>query len=172
MVMGRAKLVNDVVDLVPIMYMFSTNLYRNVYSVLLDGWYTIQELRDMFGDGIEEALKILKSAGMLEVRWRMPKDPAGKPEKEYHVTYTHINASFYISLIDFNKVLDIIFMPEDDFESMVKKIIDEIKAGRMSVQHISKELKLDPIVVRAIAKRSLKLNLKGNIIEIAEEIEI
>jgi predicted DNA-binding ArsR family transcriptional regulator len=109
---------------------------------------------------------------MLEVRWRMPKDPAGKPEKEYHVTYTHLNASFYISLIDLNKVLEVIFMPEDDFEELVKKIIEEIKAGRISVQHISRELKLDPIVVRAAAKRSLKLNLKGNIVEVAEEVEI
>jgi len=170
--MRRAKLVNDVVDLVPIMHMFSTTTYKRVYSALLDGWYTIQELREMFGDGVEEALKILKSAGMLEVRWRMPKDPAGIPEKEYHVTYTHLNASFYVSLIEFNKVLDIIFMPEDEFEDVVRKIVDEIRAGRMSVQHISRELKLDPIVVRAIAKRSLRLNLKGNIVEISKEVEV
>ena len=117
-------------------------------------------------------MKILKSAGMLEVRWRMPKDPAGKPEKEYHVTNTHLNASFYVSLIELNKVLEVIFMPEDEFEGVVKKVIDEIKAGRMSVQHISRDLKLEPIVVRAIAKRSLKLNLKGNIVEIAKEEEI
>ncbi|RLI82356.1 MAG: ArsR family transcriptional regulator [Archaeoglobales archaeon] len=170
--MRRAKLVNDVVDLVPIMHMFSTTTYKRVYSALLNGWYTIQELREMFGDGVEEALKILKSAGMLEVRWRMPKDPAGIPEKEYHVTYTHLNASFYVSLIEFNKVLDIIFMPEDEFEDVVRKIVDEIRAGRMSVQHISRELKLDPIVVRAIAKRSLRLNLKGNIVEISKEVEV
>ncbi|ADB57296.1 ArsR family transcriptional regulator [Archaeoglobus profundus] len=170
--MRRVKLVNDVVDLVPILYMFSTTTYKNVYSALLDDWYTLNELKEMFGEGVEEALKILKSAGMLEVRWRMPKDPAGKPEKEYHVTYTHLNASFYVSLIELNKVLEVIFMPEDEFEEVVKKVIDEIKAGRMSVQHISRDLKLEPIVVRAIAKRSLKLNLKGNIVEIAKEEEI
>jgi len=170
--MRRAKLVNDVVDLVPIMHMFSTTVYKNVYTALLDGWHTMCELKEKFGDGVEEALKILKSAGMLEVRWRMPKDPAGKPEKEYHVTYTHLNASLYVSLIELNKVLEIIFMPDDEFEELVKDIMDEIRAGRMSVQHISRELKLDPIVVRAIAKRSLKLNLKGNIVEISKEVEI
>jgi predicted DNA-binding ArsR family transcriptional regulator len=42
----------------------------------------------------------------------------------------------------------------------------------MSVQYISRDLNLEPIVVRAIAKRSLKLNLKGNIVEIAKEEEI
>ncbi|WP_457549836.1 ArsR family transcriptional regulator [Archaeoglobus sp.] len=170
--MRRVKLINDVVDLVPILHMFSTTTYKNVYSALLDGWFTLSELRERFGEGVEEALKILKSAGMLEVRWRMPKDPAGKPEKEYHVTYTHMNASFYVSLIELNKVLEVIFMPEDEFEEVVRKVIDEIKAGRMSVQHISRDLKLEPIVVRAIAKRSLKLNLKGNIVEIAKEEEI
>ncbi len=170
--MRRVKLVNDVVDLVPILHMFSTTTYKNVYSALLDNWYTLNELREMFGEGVEEALKILKSAGMLETRWRMPKDPAGKPEKEYHVNYTHINASFYLSLIELNKVLEVIFMPEDEFEELVKKVIDEIKAGRTSVQYISKDLNIEPIVVRAIAKRSLKLNLKGNIVEIAKEEEI
>ncbi len=170
--MRRVKLVNDVVDLVPILHMFSTTTYKNVYSALLDNWYTLSELREMFGEGVEEALKILKSAGMLETRWRMPKDPAGKPEKEYHVNYTHINASFYLSLIELNKVLEVIFMPEDEFEELVKKVIDEIKAGRTSVQYISKDLNIEPIVVRAIAKRSLKLNLKGNIVEIAKEEEI
>ena len=170
--MRRVKLVNDVVDLVPILHMFSTTTYKNVYSALLDNWYTLNELREMFGEGVEEALKILKSAGMLETRWRMPKDPAGKPEKEYHVNYTHINASFYLSLIELNKVLEVIFMPEDEFEELVKKVIEEIKAGRTSVQYISKDLNIEPIVVRAIAKRSLKLNLKGNIVEIAKEEEI
>ncbi len=170
--MRRVKLVNDVVDLVPILHMFSTTTYKNVYSALLDNWYTLSELREMFGEGVEEALKILKSAGMLEMRWRMPKDPAGKPEKEYHVNYTHINASFYLSLIELNKVLEVIFMPEDEFEELVKKVIEEIKAGRTSVQYISKDLNIEPIVVRAIAKRSLKLNLKGNIVEIAKEEEI
>ncbi len=170
--MRRVKLVNDVVDLVPILHMFSTTTYKNVYSALLDSWYTLNELKEMFGEGVEEALKILKSAGMLEMRWRMPKDPAGKPEKEYHVNYTHINASFYLSLIELNKVLEVIFMPEDEFEELVKKVIDEIKAGRTSVQYISRDLNIEPIVVRAIAKRSLKLNLKGNIVEIAKEEEI
>lgn len=170
--MRRVKLVNDVVDLVPILYMFSTTTYKNVYSALLDRWYTLNELKEMFGEGVEEALRILKSAGMLEMRWRMPKDPAGKPEKEYHVNYTHINASFYLSLVELNKVLEVVFMPDDKFEEMVKKIMDEIKAGRISVQYISRDLNLEPIVVRAIAKRSLKLNLKGNIVEIAKEEEI
>ena len=171
-VMRRAKLVNDIVELVPILHMFSTNLYKNVYDALLMDWLTFNELKEKFGEGVEEALKILKHAGMLEVRWRMPKDPAGKPEKEYHVSYTHINASFYVPLRDLNRILDVVFMPEDEFEEWVRKVIDEVKAGRMSVQHISKSLGLEPLVVRAIAKRSLKLNLKGNIVELAKEEEL
>jgi len=168
----RVKLVNDIVELVPILQLFSTNLYKNVYEALLSDWFTFNELKDRFGEGVEEALKILKHAGMLEVKWRMPSDPAGKPEKEYHVSYTHINASFYTSLKDLNKILEVVFMPEDEFEEIVNKIIDEIKAGRMSVQHISKSLNLDPITVRAIAKRSLRLHLKGQIIEISKEEEL
>ena len=64
----RAKLVNDIVELVPIFQLLSTETYKNVYNALLNGWYTSKELKDLFGDGFEEALKILKQAGMLEVK--------------------------------------------------------------------------------------------------------
>ena len=168
----RAKLVNDIVELVPILQLFSTNLYRNVYETLLSEWLTFNELKERFGEGVEEALKILKHAGMLEVKWRMPSDPAGKPEKEYHVSYTHISANFYAPLKDLNKILEVVFMPDDEFEEIVQKIIDEIKAGRMSVQHISRSLGLDPIIIRAVAKKSLKLNLKGQLVELAKEEEL
>ncbi len=168
----RAKLVNDVVELIPIFHLLSTETYRKVYSALLEGWYTIPELQEMFGEGYEKALKILKHAGMLEAKWRMPSDPGGKPEKEYHVSYTHVSANFYISLRDLNKVLEVVFMSDDELEEYVEKIVEEIKAGRTSVTYITKDLNLDPLFLRAIAKRSLKLNLKGQLIELANDEEL
>jgi predicted DNA-binding ArsR family transcriptional regulator len=168
----RAKLVSDIVELVPILQLFSTNLYKNVYETLLSEWLTFNELRERFGEGVEEALKILKHAGMLEVKWRMPSDPAGKPEKEYHVSYTHVDARFYSSLKDLNKILEIVFMPDDEFENYAKMIENEVKSGRMSVAHICKSLNLDPLFVRAVAKRSIRLNLKGQLIELAKDEEI
>jgi len=168
----RAKLVNDIVELVPIFQLLSTETYRKVYTALLEGWHTLDELKERFGGGFEEALRILKHAGMLEAKWRMPSDPGGKPEKEYHVSYTHISANFYISLKDLNKVLEVVFMPDDEFEEYVRLIVNEIKAGRMSVPHICRSLNLDPLVVRAVAKRSLRLNLKGQLVELAKNEEI
>lgn len=168
----RAKLINDIVEFVPILQIFSTNVYKNVYESLLVEWLTFNELRERFGEGVEEALKILKHAGMLEVKWRMPSDPKGKPEKEYHVSYTHLSANFYASLKDLNQILDVVFMPDDEFEEVVQKIIQEIKAGRMSVPHISRSLGLDPLFIRAVAKKSLKLNVKGQLVELAKDEEI
>jgi len=168
----RAKLINDIVEFVPILQIFSTNVYKNVYESLLVEWLTFNELKERFGEGVEEALKILKHAGMLEVKWRMPSDPKGKPEKEYHVSYTHLSANFYASLKDLNQILDVVFMPDDEFEEIVQKIIQEIKAGRMSVPHISRSLGLDPLFIRAVAKKSLKLNVKGQLVELAKDEEI
>ncbi len=168
----RAKLVNDIVELVPILYIFSTNLYRNVYETLLSEWLTFDELVERFGEGVEDALKILKNAGMLEMKWRMPSSPSETPQKEYHVSYTHLSANFYVSLKDLNRILEIVFMPDDEFEKIVSGIIDEIKAGRMSVPHISRSLGLEGLVIRAAAKRSLKLNVKGQLVELAKEEEI
>jgi predicted DNA-binding ArsR family transcriptional regulator len=168
----RAKLVSDIVELVPILQIFSTKIYRKVYESLLDRWMTFKELENEFGDGVEEALKILKHAGMLEVKWRMPANPGDTPEKEYHVSYTHLSANFYTSLKDLNKILEIIFLPDNEIENIVSKIIDEINVGRMSVPHISRSLELDPLIIRAAAKRSLKLNVKGQLIELAKDQEI
>uniref|UniRef100_A0A7J2TH71 ArsR family transcriptional regulator n=1 Tax=Archaeoglobus fulgidus TaxID=2234 RepID=A0A7J2TH71_ARCFL len=168
----RAKLVNDIVDLIPIFQLLSTEMHRKVYSALLDEWLTLKELRERFGDGFEETLRILKHAGMLEVKWRMPSDPGGKPEKEYHVSYTHISANFYVSLKDFNRILEIVFMPDDEVEKHVEKIIREVQMGRNSVGHIMKVLNYDPMFIRAIVKRSLKLNLKGQLIELSKDEEI
>ncbi len=168
----RAKLVNDIVELVPILYLFSTKLYRDVYETLLSEWLTMDELVERFGEGVEEALKILKSAGMLNMKWRMPSSPSEQPKKEYHVSYTHLSANFYISLKDFNKILEVVFMPDDEFEKIVNDIIEEIKAGRMSVPHISRSLGLEGLVIRAAAKRSLKLNVKGQLVELAKEEEL
>jgi len=168
----RAKLVSDIVELVPILQIFSTKIYRRVYESLLDRWMTHEELEREFGDGVEEALKILKHAGMLEVRWRMPLNPGGTPEKEYHVSYTHLSANFFASLKDLNKILEVIFLPDDELEEIVSKIIQEINVGRMSVPHISRSLQLDPLFIRAAAKRSLKLNIKGQLVELAKNEEI
>ncbi|RLI88632.1 MAG: ArsR family transcriptional regulator [Archaeoglobales archaeon] len=168
----RAKLVSDIVEFVPILHIFSTNLYKNVYDTLLTEWLTLAELKERFGEGVEEALRILKHAGMLETKWRMPSEPAGKPEKEYHVSYTHISANFYASLRDFNRMLEVVFMPDDEFEEMVSRIIQEVKAGKMSVPHISRSLGLDALIIRAVAKRSLKLNIKGQLVELAKDEEI
>lgn len=168
----RAKLVNDIVELIPIFQLLSSEYHRKVYSALLDSWLTIDELRKNFGDNFEETLRILKNAGMLEVRWRMPTDPAGKPEKEYHVSYTHISANFYVSLKEFNRILEIIFMSDDEIEEHVQKIKKEVELGRNSVGHITKTLNYDPLFVRAIVKKSLKFNLKGQLIEFAKNEEI
>ncbi|MFW5935822.1 MAG: ArsR family transcriptional regulator, partial [Candidatus Hadarchaeota archaeon] len=86
--------------------------------------------------------------------------------------YTHLSASLYTPLRDINTILEIISMPDDEFEEAVEKIIGEIKAGKKSVPYISKDLGIDSLYIRAVAKKSLDLVLKGQHIEIAEDEEI
>lgn len=167
----RAKLVNDIVELIPILQLFSTKTYRNVYEALLMDRMTFEELESKYGD-CREALKVLKHAGMLEAKWRMPSEPNEKPQKEYHVSYTHLSASLYTPLRDINTILEVISMPDDEFEETVEKIIGEINTGKKSVPYISKSLGIDALYIRSVAKKALALVLKGQHIEIAGDEEV
>jgi len=59
-------------------------------------------------------------------------DDVGRTRREVwrrcrgHVSYTHLSANFYVSLKDLNRILDVVFMPDDEFEKMVNDIISEI----------------------------------------------
>ena len=58
----RAKLVSDLVELVPVLQLLSTETYRKVYETLLSEWKTLNELKELYGEKVEEVLKILKNA--------------------------------------------------------------------------------------------------------------
>ena len=146
-------------------------MVKGLYEVFAEDFKKFPPGVSWFGD-VTEALKVLKHAGMLEVKWRMPSEPQGKPEKEYHVSYTHLSASIYSPLKDLNTILEIVSMPDDEFDEIVEKIIAEIDAGRKSVPYISKSLGLDPLYIRSVAKRSLKLTLKGQLVELAKDEEL
>lgn len=166
------KIINDPSDLVPLLQIFSSRIYRGVYDELSKGWRTLEELKAVVDGNVEEALKVLKKGGLIETQWRMPENPGDAPVKEYRSTYSLVTANFQCSMKHLNELLNVAFMPENTLEEFNSKIVNEIRKGNSSIIHISRDLGLDPMFVKGIAKRSLKLNVKGQRVEIAREEEI
>ncbi|MHC1567775.1 MAG: ArsR family transcriptional regulator [Candidatus Syntropharchaeia archaeon] len=161
----RTRIVNDPTDFIPLLRAFSGEKHKKIFDILSTGWKTEKELEEMLGFDVKPSLKILERSGLLESRWRMP-EPGKTPEKEYFSSYAKVMANFQCSLKDFGDLIMIAFMDEEVLEKTTEKIVGHIQEGRNSVNNLSRALDVSPTFLKGIVKRSPKLNIKGQRIEI------
>src|SRR5665811_749253 len=96
---NRTRIVNDPADLVPLLQVFKSDSHKRVFSSLLNGWKTENELEEILQEDIYNSLEILKKIGLIESKWRMP-EPGHTPQIEYHTCYSKLRADFQcLSLI-------------------------------------------------------------------------
>jgi predicted DNA-binding ArsR family transcriptional regulator len=91
---GHIRIVNDPVDLVPLLMTFNDPSFKKVYELLNKSWLTEDEIRAQVSDDtVMVCLQLLKKGNLVEEQWRMPK-PGAKPEKEFRATYNKFRANF------------------------------------------------------------------------------
>jgi len=164
----RTRIISDPADFVPLLRIFLFAEYRKLLEELSDGWKTEDELRAKLGEDVKEGLHILMRSGLLESRWRMP-EPGKKPEREYHTSYSNVIANFQCSLKEFADLVDVAYMDDKQFEYLEKPIMDLISAGRNSLNVVSKTLDLSIVSLKAIVKRSHKMCIRGQKIEMVKK---
>lgn len=80
---GHIRIVNDPVELVPLLMTFNSPAFKKVYELLSKSWMTEEELQAQVNDeSVPVCLQILKKGNLVEEQWRMPK-PCEKPLKEF-----------------------------------------------------------------------------------------
>ena len=85
---GHIRIVNDPVELVPLLMTFNSPAFKKVYELLSKSWMTEDELQAQVKDeSVSLCLQVLKKGNLVEEQWRMPK-PGEKPLKEFRGTYT------------------------------------------------------------------------------------
>lgn len=164
---GGIKIINDPADFVLLLEIFSSRTHKRAFDEIFSGWRTEEELTGVVGHGVKDILEILRECGLLEMKWRMP-EHGGKPDEEYHTSYSQIMANFQCSLKDFADMVMIASMNEEEISGITEEIVEEAANGNKSVSNLCKTLGIAPAFVRGVAHKSHRFVVKGQRIELLD----
>jgi len=166
----RTRIINDPSDLVPLLQAFGSAVHKKIFDELSREWRTERELSDIFGDeaGVHRSVALLRKSGLIETKWRVPV-PGASPEKEYHSTYSRIQANFGATMEDLSELISLTFMSDEDLREVTEKLQKMVNGGNNSLSNLSRELGLSQVFIRGVAKRAEGLAVRGQRIEPYEE---
>jgi predicted DNA-binding ArsR family transcriptional regulator len=166
----RTRIINDPSDLVPLLQAFGSDVHKRVFDELRREWHTERELAMLAGDesSVHRSVALLRKSGLIETKWRVP-EPGASPEKEYHSTYSRVQANFGASMEDLSELINLTFMSDEELRSVSEKLQKMVKGGNSSLSNLSRELGLSQMFIRGVAKRAEGLAVRGQRIEPYEE---
>ena len=166
----RTRIINDPSDLVPLLQAFGSNVHKKIFDELSRDWHTERELTLLVGDeaSVHRSVALLRKSGLVETKWRVP-EPGLSPEKEYHSTYSRIQANFGATMEDLSELISLTFMSDEELRVVIEKLQKMVEGGNSSLSNLSRELGLSQIFIRGVAKRAEGLAVRGQRIEPYEE---
>lgn len=158
---GHIRIVNDPVELVPLLMTFNDPMYKKVYELLNKSWMTEEEIQaQVQEDNVPVCLQILKKGNLVEEQWRMPK-PGKKPEKEFRATYNKFRANFQCNLSDLSDILYLSLSNDENLREVVENIEAELGKGNSSINDLARKFAVSPVFVKGLAKRIPHMDVKG-----------
>lgn len=168
--MNRIKVINEPAELVSVFRAVDTDLKREVFKEISADWRTANQIEDKFGKDGRKALRLFEKMKLVETRWQQPSEGTGeKPVKAYHTYYSsfHINTS--ASVFEISDIIAAAGIPDKDFKKMEERIIKMVGVEGKFSGDVAEELKVSATMLKALVKRSAKLDYRGHRIEIYEE---
>jgi predicted DNA-binding ArsR family transcriptional regulator len=160
----RIKVVNDVSDLVPILRAVGTPLRLKVVQRLGEEWLTLQDVEREFGEEGKAALAFFEKLRLIDTRW-VAREGRRQPDKSYHFYYSTININTTSPLAEISEVLAIATMPAKEYERLEQRIHAAVGPDGRFFSDVAEELKMSPTRLKALVKRSEKLEYRGHRIE-------
>ena len=158
---GHIRIVNDPVELVPLLMTFNDTTFKKVYEILNKSWLTEDEIMAQVNDdSVALCLQLLKKGNLVEEQWRMPK-PGAKPEKEFRATYNKFRANFQCNLSDLSDIIYISLSNDESLREVVGKVEEELGKGNISINDLSRKLGVSPVFIKGLAKRVPQMDVKG-----------
>ncbi|MFA4934909.1 MAG: ArsR family transcriptional regulator [Candidatus Methanoperedens sp.] len=166
----RTRIINEPSDIVPLLRAFGSANHKKVFDSLQNDWKTEEEIEKEVGFNPHESIDTLKKSGFIESKWRMPQ-PGKTPEKEYHSSYSRVQVNFQCTVEDLSDMIMVTFKSDSEIRNYLDLIEKEVKAGNQSMNGLQRVIDKSIMFIRAIARRSSILTVKGQRIEIFGETE-
>lgn len=166
----RTRIINEPSDIVPLLRAFGSDNHKKVFDCLQNGWKTEEEIEKDVGFKSYESLDILKKSGFVESKWRMPQ-PGQMPEKEYHSSYSKVQVNFQCTVEDLSDMIMVTFKSDNEIRNYIDLIEKEVKSGNQSMNGLQRVVDKSIMFIRAVARRSNILLVKGQRIELFGETE-
>lgn len=158
---GHIRIVNDPVELVPLLMTFNDPAFKKVYELLSKSWLTEEEIQSQVNEGrVQLCLQILKKGNLVEEQWRMPKR-GQKPEKEFRATYNKFRANFQCNLQDLSDIIYLSLSNDENLRSIVERIEEELGNGNSSINDLSRKFGVSSVFIKGLAKRIPQMDVKG-----------
>jgi len=164
----RTKIINDAADMVPLLMVFNSRLHSQVFDEVSSGWKTKEELDEITGKDVSKSLDALRQGGLIESRWRMP-EPGAQPVLEYRTSYSEVRASFQCTMKEMSEIIMIAFSLDEDLRKLAEQIEAEVDKGNASLINLARIFDRSPTFLKAVAKRSGRIVVKGQRLEIVKE---
>ena len=164
----RTKIINDAADMVPLLQVFNSRLHSQVFDEVSAGWKTKEELDTITGKDTTKSLDALRQGGLVESRWRMP-EPGQPPVLEYRTSYSEVRASFQCTMKEMSELIMISFSMDEGLRKLAEDIEVEVEKGNASLINLARVFDRSPMFLKAIAKRSGRIAVKGQRLEIVKD---
>ena len=162
--MHRIKVVNDVSDLVPILRAVDSNVKLKLVQRLGENWLTLDDVRREFGEDGVKALAFFEKLRLIDTRW-VAREGRHQPDKSYHFYYSTINVSTTSPLAEISEVLAIATMGPKEYAKLEQRIYAAVGTEGRFFSDVAEELGMSPTRLKALVKRSERLEYRGHRIE-------
>jgi predicted DNA-binding ArsR family transcriptional regulator len=160
--MRRIKVVSEATDLVPVLRAFDSDVKRDVFRELIDGWVTMSSVQEKYGAEGVAALQFFEKTKLVETKWEAQN---GKTEKAYHSYYTAFHINTQCSVQEISEILAVAAMADPQFRQTEDEIAAIVGHEDYSARAITEKLGISVTRLKALLKRSSRLDLRGHLVK-------
>lgn len=165
--MNRIKVVSELAELVPILRAVDSDVKREVFKEVSNDWRTANQVQEKYGTEGVEALHFFDKLKLVETKWQT--SASASPEKSYHAFYGsfHINASAPVQ--EMSDILSVAMMPDAKYRKLEEKLAKSVGEEGKFAGDLADELAVTQTMLRALVKRSSRLDFRGHRVQKFED---